>query len=316
MDISPENRSPRITVAICTWNRAAYLRKAIQSVLDQIPKDMELLIVDNASTDATPAILAEFAKFHPHIVLYREPRIGVSHARNTVMEHAKGDVVLFLDDDGWAEAGWLKAYQQFLINRPLERLGCVGGPIRAFFDSPRPRWLASNFYELDKGPEICKLVESDAPWGGNVAYNKRAVQQVGGFAVDLGRKGGFLGAHEESELNRRLKTEGFDNWWLPTASIQHLVPANRLRLSWQVHSAFSYGRSSAVVRMKAVKSRVAQVLYAIGRVLFAPVDCLLNLLVSLCTWPFAGGRLAVKALGRSARVAGMTYQLSRQIIGR
>ena len=315
MDASLERQHPRITVAICTWNRAAYLPKAIESVLDQLPKGMELLVVDNGSTDGTGAVLAELANVHAQIVLCREERGGVSHARNTAIREAKGEVVLFLDDDGWAEEGWLKAYEEFLANHSLEKIGCVGGPIKSFFEGPQPRWLPANFYELDKGSEVCKLVESHAPWGGNVAYNKKAVQQVGGFAVDLGRKGKFLGAHEESDMHRRLKLAGFDTWWLPTASILHRVPASRLKLSWQISSAFSYGRSSAIVRMKAVKSRLAQIVYAVGRVLFAPLDCALNLVVSLFAWPFGSGRLAVKALGRSARIAGMTYQLSREIIG-
>src|SRR5688500_14384398 len=108
MDIKPEAKGAGVTVAICTWNRAGYLRRAVESVVGQVPRGVEVLVVDDGSTDGTGELLVELGRVYPQVVVVREERLGVSYARNRAMEMAKGDVVVFLDDDGWAEGGWFK----------------------------------------------------------------------------------------------------------------------------------------------------------------------------------------------------------------
>ena len=89
---------PRVSVVIPTRNRAVLLPRAVASVLAQTWTDFELLIVDDHSTDETPAVIVGFAD--RRIRSFRHERnTGQSKALNTGIEHARGEYVAFLDDD-------------------------------------------------------------------------------------------------------------------------------------------------------------------------------------------------------------------------
>lgn len=93
------NRSVNISIIIPTYNRAEYIRKAIESVLAQTYKDYEIIIVDDGSTDNTREILEPYMDHIRYI--YRE-NAGVSVARNSGIKAAKGEWIAFLDsDDRW-----------------------------------------------------------------------------------------------------------------------------------------------------------------------------------------------------------------------
>src|SRR2546426_8522794 len=111
-DLSLSGPDPLVTVAICTRNRAAFLEKAVHSVLRQITDNTEVLIVDNASTDETPKMAAQLAATNSCVTVCRENELGLSAARNTALVKARGKYVIFLDDDAVAEQGWLEAYHQ------------------------------------------------------------------------------------------------------------------------------------------------------------------------------------------------------------
>ena len=97
-------KPPRVSVVIATHNRAEWLPRAVGSVLAQTWTDFELLIVDDHSTDETPAAIARFAD--ARIRSFRHERnFGQSKALNTGIEHARGEYVAFLDDDD----AWLPA---------------------------------------------------------------------------------------------------------------------------------------------------------------------------------------------------------------
>jgi len=90
---------PQCSVIIPTFNRAAFLAEAIDSVLAQTEKDFELIVVDDGSTDQTSELVAAYGK---QIHYLFQPNAGVSAARNFGIRHAKGRFITFLDsDDLW-----------------------------------------------------------------------------------------------------------------------------------------------------------------------------------------------------------------------
>ncbi len=90
---------PLVSVVIPTWNRASEIRGAIDSVLAQTHSRIELIVVDDGSTDDTPSVLASYGD---RIVAIRRENAGVSAARNTGVRAAKGELLAFLDsDDTW-----------------------------------------------------------------------------------------------------------------------------------------------------------------------------------------------------------------------
>ena len=92
----------RVSVAIPTFNRAHLVTRAIRSALAQTIQDIEILVVDDGSTDATPEVLARIED--PRLQLARHERnAGISRTRNTAIRLARGEWMAFLDDDNeWA----------------------------------------------------------------------------------------------------------------------------------------------------------------------------------------------------------------------
>src|SRR5687767_5133826 len=105
--------SPRLTatVLICTYNRAAWLGKSLESLAQQrSPRNWDVLVVDNNSTDDTRLVVESAAGRFPVPLRYLfEPRQGKSHALNLGLAHTGADVVIFTDDDVALERGWIDA---------------------------------------------------------------------------------------------------------------------------------------------------------------------------------------------------------------
>jgi Glycosyl transferase family 2 len=93
------------SVVICTYNRAAILHRSVESVLAQTWEDFELVIVDDGSVDETPSVVASYDD--RRIRAIRRANGGLSVARNTGIDAAQGDFVVFLDDDDRADPDWL-----------------------------------------------------------------------------------------------------------------------------------------------------------------------------------------------------------------
>ena len=95
---------PRVTVIMTCYNSGDGVRRAIDSVLTQTCSDLELIVVDDASTDSTPEILAEMAANEPRIrVILNERNAGPGIARNTAISEARGQWIAVIDSDDWYE---------------------------------------------------------------------------------------------------------------------------------------------------------------------------------------------------------------------
>lgn len=300
-----------ITIAICTRNRAAFLAKALRSVLAQADAGTEVLIVDNGSTDETAALVAGFSAADARVKKISEPQTGLSIARNTALRSARGEWVIFLDDDAEAGPGWFSTYQKFFSALPEARIATVGGAVIPHCEKSAPKWLG-NIGWMDLGPEPFCFPRGKSPWETNCAIRREAALQAGGFDVNLGHRGDTAGYREGVDLTIRLQDLGYQIWWLPGAPIRHFVHANRLNLRWVFNSAFNEGRSVAIHRLKS-RTGGERILYICGRVLFAPLHCVFNLLAALVTLPFKNGTIAAKKFYRAIMSAGLMRGLLEHI---
>lgn len=99
---------PTFSVVIPTYNRAQLLARTVRAFLAQDGVPFEVIVVDDGSTDATPEVLAGFRD--PRLRVLRQPNAGLASARNAGLLQARGQYVLFNDDDIVPEAGFLQAH--------------------------------------------------------------------------------------------------------------------------------------------------------------------------------------------------------------
>jgi GT2 family glycosyltransferase len=301
--------TPLLTIAICTRNRETLLRECAENVIHQIEDDTRVLIVENACTDHTLQVSQALAAAHPCVRVVREPRVGLSHGRNTALATTESRYVLFLDDDALAEPGWLAGYRRFLEAPPAGDLAAVGGAVIPWYDAPPPRWLAESENRLNFAEVACRMTGRSLPWGCNFACDRVRTLDVGGFGTQLGRRGGGMGAHEETDLFHRLRSAGYSIWWLPGAAIRHRIGSDRLRVGFHWYAKFASGRSTAALRLRERPGRWRQRGWLAGRLLTMPILSLWYLVRAVLTVPIRGGQIAVKATASAARALGMLWQL-------
>jgi glycosyltransferase involved in cell wall biosynthesis len=109
--------SPRVTVVIPVYNRAQYVREAIDSILRQTYSDFELLLIDDGSTDGTGEVLRSYADERVRLVSHQS-NLGIPRTRNEGVRLARGDYVAFLDSDDVAYSTRLERQVAFLDTHP------------------------------------------------------------------------------------------------------------------------------------------------------------------------------------------------------
>lgn len=109
----------RFSIIIPVYNVEDYLRECLDSVLGQTFTDWEAVCIDDGSTDDSAAILSEYAARDSRFRIITQPNGGLSAARNTGLDHAQGDYILFLDSDDWIEINALE-----ILNKALPTTHC------------------------------------------------------------------------------------------------------------------------------------------------------------------------------------------------
>lgn len=115
-------RDPFVSVVLPTYNRAACIARAIQSVLAQTHANLELIVVDDASTDSTAEVVARFQDARLRVLRNTE-RLGVSRARNIGIEAARGQLVAFQDSDD--ESRLQRIEKQLTVAQAHERAALI-----------------------------------------------------------------------------------------------------------------------------------------------------------------------------------------------
>lgn len=112
--------NPNVSIIMCAYNRAAFIGEAIQSVLAQAYQNWELLVLDDASTDSTREVVAEYSKQDSRIVYIHQPRnLGIARNRNYGLRLARGRYIAVLDsDDRWSSKDKLLMQIQALEEDP------------------------------------------------------------------------------------------------------------------------------------------------------------------------------------------------------
>lgn len=244
-----------LTAAICTRNRANWTRKAIESLLaqDLDPERLDILVVDNGSTDNTAAMVHELSQIDSRVRYELVETPGLSRARNRALEVAHGEVVAFLDDDAVAVKDWARLHLETFEAEP--DVVATGGRIYLVWPEERPTWLsrtAEGLYAgLDLGNERRDFRPPEIPYGANMAFRRSAFETVAPFETRLGRQGSGLLSGEERDVAERLRAAGGRLVYLPQAAVDHHVLPDRTSRGWFLRRSYDQGRSIVVMDIHA-----------------------------------------------------------------
>jgi glycosyltransferase involved in cell wall biosynthesis len=190
----------RVSVIVCAHNEACYLPACLHSLLAQTRLADEILVINNASTDATRAVALDV----PGVRVVDERRKGLVIARETGRRVATGDILVYIDADCRAPVMWLERIVRHFVNNPS--LIGLSAPYR-YYDWDWWGRMLIRAYDFTLAPVTQFLVKyllriGTVFYGGNFAVRRQALERIGGFDTSIEFHG------EDTNLGRRLFAAG------------------------------------------------------------------------------------------------------------
>ena len=191
-----------LSFVVPAFNEELYLADCLRSIRREtagMGDAVEIIVVDNASTDRT----AEVARGFPGVQVVHEPRKGLPHARQAGFLASTGDLIANVDSDSRLPAGWVTEVLRSFAADP--ELAALSGPLVYYDLSSRERLLVRVFYAtawITYALNRYALRVGSMVQGGNFVVERRALERIGGFNLALT----FYG--EDTDLARRLHEVG------------------------------------------------------------------------------------------------------------
>jgi glycosyltransferase involved in cell wall biosynthesis len=222
-----------ISAIISTYNREKFLLKALNSIgIQSIDKKLiEVVIVNNNSTDSTHEISTRFIADNPQLKCKYviEANQGLSFARNRGIAEAEGKYLTFVDDDAHLDVNFLKVVYDYFENHL--NVVAIGGKIELDYEGKEPVWLthyiAPLFGYFDMGDKELEFPKTNFPRGSNMSFRSEIFKEAGDFNTHLGRVGRNMGSGEEKDLFYRIYNRNYKVDYVPTAIVYHAVPLSR-----------------------------------------------------------------------------------------
>ena len=242
-----------ITVAICTRNRAESLRRTLASVAAmKVPRDLawELVVVNNESTDHTDEVIGEYRDRLP-IRQEFESQPGHSNARNRAIAAARGEYIVWTDDDVVVRPDWLQAYAGAF--RCLPEAAVFGGRIMPKYEEPVVKWVIDSEATLggayairDLGDAVRPLSISGhhIPYGANFAIRTNE-QRVFRYDPNLGLAPNRRRYCDEVDVITRLLESGAKGYWIPHAVVTHCIGQEKQTIGYLTEYYIAVGETEA-----------------------------------------------------------------------
>lgn len=223
------NNNSKISVIICTYNRAKFLPGALQALTKQTlsKSDFEIIIINNNSTDNTETISKKFIEDHKdlNVKYFVETNKGLSAARNRGINEASSELISFIDDDAEVTENYLSIAVEFFNSRP--DVDAIGGKITPVYESRNePEWLSKYMWGLvtkaDFGDRIREYPASKSPYGCNMAFRKKVLHEIGMFNSNL------LFRSEDKYIFYQLRKFGRKFLYHPEFAVKHHIDNKRI----------------------------------------------------------------------------------------
>ena len=205
----------KLSLVICTRNRAPQLAETLKT-LDRLTGSMtwELVLVDNGSTDDTQEVMRSYdSPVSKRIVI--EPLRGSGHARNAGWKAARGEVVVYIDDDCYPAPDFLAMMAKAFDENPA--LGFVGGRVLLFDPTDYPITIQTREYRLEIRPG--DFVQAGQIHGASMGLRRAALLEVGGFDNRFGPGAFFV--CEDTDIQACLAAAGWYGAYDPRPVVYH-----------------------------------------------------------------------------------------------
>ena len=225
---------PKATVVICSYNGASTVEACLRSMRKLNYPDVEVIFVDDGSTDSTQKILRKFPEIRN---IQLQKNMGLSYARNVGLEQARGEIIVYTDSDCEADEDWLYYLVLSLVRGT--HVG-VGGPNLI---PDEGSWVADCVGLSPGGPTQVMIDDRTAEHvpGCNMAFYAWALRQVNGFDPQ------FRMAGDDVDVIWRLQNLNYSIGFSPAAQVWHY---RRNTVKAYLKQQRGYGEAEALLKYK------------------------------------------------------------------
>jgi glucosyl-dolichyl phosphate glucuronosyltransferase len=235
------------TIVVATHNGSRTLEETLDSFrkLHHPNGVLDIVVVDNASTDKTKSILRSFVNVLPLSIVH-EQRRGKNIALNRVVSDISSDLIVFTDDDVVPRSDWLEVLQK--AAQEQKEYAIFGGKIIPRWPYPPPSWLLAEISlgvvyavtppDLTDGP-----IDPDWVWGPNMCVRKEVFNSGLRFNEAVGPTHGDYIMGSETNFTARAQAHGFKSWHVSNAVVEHMIREEQMELEWIVRRARRFGRA-------------------------------------------------------------------------
>ena len=265
----------KLSIIICSYNRASYIEAAFDSLYNQSSglESFETIIVDNNSTDNTSEVFKNWRASHTNgsFTYLTESKQGASFARNTGAASAKGQWLCFMDDDAIANKDYVENIIKHIETKP-DAIG-FGGRIIPKYIPSEPKWMSYYVSSLvgnfDYAPEACAFENGKYPIESNMILKKSAFELVGGFNEAIPGVAGTLRiGGEGKELFYKVIALGEKIYYDPSICVYHVVEVKKLTPEYLYRVASGIGRGerarTKAISQKAYLLKIAEYIIKLG----------------------------------------------------
>lgn len=240
---SPRLMLPSISIVVASRNRAASLQRTLASFARMtVPagQEVELLLLDNGSTDDTAAVMAAFSAGGISTRVLYEPEPNKSRALNRALRAAAGTILLFTDDDVRVPLDWIEGMAAPILRGAAD---AVAGGVRLAASLRRPWMTTAHTLALADTAGL----DPDAPRlvGANMALHRSVFDRIAGFDPRLGPGRDATGTHEETLVGLQMRAAGLRIASAFDGAVEHHPDPDRLTRGAFAASMERLGRSDA-----------------------------------------------------------------------
>lgn len=273
-----------VSICICTYRRPKLLKRLLTELCRQDTKGLfsySVVVADNDDQESAKLLVTEFTAINPIEITYcAEPRKGISFVRNKTLEQAKGDAIVFIDDDEFPAKDWL-----FNLLKTCLDYGVSGvlGPVKPYFNEEPPAWIKKGGFYVRPTHKTGFVMPWQECRTGNVIFRRQIID-----GIDPVFRSEFAHAGSDVDFFRRMIKAGHKFIWCDEAIVNEVVSPNRWTRSFMVKRALLRGRNSLrhpEGRFRSVtKSMIAVPIYtlALPFLQLAGHHYFMNYLVKLC----------------------------------